>query len=220
MNYKGIPYKTEWVEYPEIENKLKSIGGKPTSKKKDGRDHYTLPVIHDSKTGKVITDSKDIARYLDEIYPDTPLLFPPGTNAAIELQNTLFMDAFKTIFPLMIQESHANLNPASEPYFRSTREDAFGRKMEELCPLGPLREEAWSKFKAALQPLSDAYSANGPGKLLYLGDTFTYADVVVAAFMKWMQVVLSEGEWKEFASWYEGRWGNFLDATAKWQNGD
>jgi hypothetical protein len=25
LNYKGIPYKTEWIEYPDVEPKFKSL---------------------------------------------------------------------------------------------------------------------------------------------------------------------------------------------------
>lgn len=219
LNYKGIPYTTEWIEYPDIENKLKSIGGKPTSKKKDGSDHYTLPAIHDSKTGKVVTDSKDIIVYLEETYPDTPSLFPPGKNAAIELQTSVFDDAFDPLYPLTLQASNAILNPVSEAYFRRTREASFGKKIEEFAPPGPARDEIWSKFKANLQKLSSAYDANGPNSLFFIDNTFTYSDVVVAAYLLWVKLILGadNAEWKEFASWYGGRWGKFLDATTKWQ---
>ncbi|KAI0682851.1 hypothetical protein BC835DRAFT_807562, partial [Cytidiella melzeri] len=54
LNYKGIPYRTEWVEYPDIEPLCKKIGGSATAKKEDGRDHYTLPMIYDPSTGEVV----------------------------------------------------------------------------------------------------------------------------------------------------------------------
>ena len=63
LNYKRLPYRTEWVEYPDIEATLRAIGGAPTAKVSlnDGsggkKDHYTLPAIHDSHTNAVITDS-------------------------------------------------------------------------------------------------------------------------------------------------------------------
>ncbi|PSR72266.1 hypothetical protein PHLCEN_2v11858 [Hermanssonia centrifuga] len=80
LNYKGLPYRTEWVEYPDIEVLCIRIGAPPTSTK-HGRPRYTLPVIYDPSTNSVISDSVDIAKYLDETYPDTPKLLPAGTEA-------------------------------------------------------------------------------------------------------------------------------------------
>ncbi|KAJ7483558.1 hypothetical protein FB451DRAFT_1234964 [Mycena latifolia] len=50
LNFKGIPYKTSWVEYPDIEPLSREVGAAPTRNKPDGRPHYTLPMIHDPST--------------------------------------------------------------------------------------------------------------------------------------------------------------------------
>jgi glutathione S-transferase len=49
--------------------------------RKNGTPYYSLPVIQDPKTGKVISDSARIADYLDSTYPDTPKVIPAGTHA-------------------------------------------------------------------------------------------------------------------------------------------
>ncbi|KAF8500069.1 hypothetical protein JB92DRAFT_2980192 [Gautieria morchelliformis] len=100
LNYKGAPYKTVWIEYPEIEPTMRSIGAAPTKKKPDGSPWYTIPVIVDpSRTATsggptVVSDSFHIAEYLDETYstPSTGPLFPPGTKALQQL----FYDHFFT----------------------------------------------------------------------------------------------------------------------------
>ncbi|KAF7320563.1 hypothetical protein HMN09_00140300 [Mycena chlorophos] len=51
LNFKGLEYTTMWLEYPEIEDACKAIGGKPTRNKPDGTPLYTLPMIHDLNTG-------------------------------------------------------------------------------------------------------------------------------------------------------------------------
>lgn len=66
--YKGIPYKTEWLEYPDIEGKLKELGISLTSIKQDGQPFYPLPAIFDPNTSTGIADSYSIARYLDKTY--------------------------------------------------------------------------------------------------------------------------------------------------------
>jgi len=81
LNLKGIPYKTEWVEYPDIEPICKKLGIAPTYKNADGSDRYTIPAIHDPSTGVYISDSVLIAEYLDKTYPYTPQVFPHHTHA-------------------------------------------------------------------------------------------------------------------------------------------
>ncbi|KAL5504851.1 hypothetical protein ACEPAH_7514 [Sanghuangporus vaninii] len=134
LNYKEVPYKTEWIEYPDIEPTLKKLGGAPTSKKDDGRDHYTLPAIHDSATGKFITDSTRIAEYLDATYPDKPLLFPPGSrHAAVAMLEDVTLPTIFKLIPLLLPGPAYHPSEASVVYVRSTREKLFGKKLEKLA---------------------------------------------------------------------------------------
>lgn len=103
MNYKGLSYKTVWVEYPDIGKAwsdpprlftggtdtdpaartaalAKKIGAKPTATV-DGEPLYTVPIIHDPNTGSVVADSFYIAQYLDKQYPGQPTLIPQDTDA-------------------------------------------------------------------------------------------------------------------------------------------
>ena len=81
FNYKGIPYRTEWVEVPDIEPLSKKLGINPTGQKKDGSPFYTLPAIYDPATGTAIADSFAIAEYLENTYPETPSVFPKESAA-------------------------------------------------------------------------------------------------------------------------------------------
>jgi len=108
-------FKTEWVEYPDIETVCLGIGAKPTTTKSDGSPKYTLPVIYDPSTKLVISDSIVIAKYLEKQYPDTTKLFPDGSNGLI----AAFLDAFQTtvsfnIFRLIVLGTHNVLNEASQ----------------------------------------------------------------------------------------------------------
>ena len=125
MNFKGIPYKTEWVEFPDIEAVVKKQGGAPTGKKPDGSPFYTLPMIFDPSTKTVVTESSNIAKYLDKTYSNTPQLFPAGTTAL----QTVFLD---TVVPgilgplarLIIVRLTERLSPRGGTYIRTTREAA------------------------------------------------------------------------------------------------
>lgn len=217
MNYKGIPFKTEWVEFPDIEPVLKKIGGAPTEKKKDGSDRYTLPAIHDDKTGKVIVDSEAIALYLDNTYPDTPKLFPSGLHAAITMQRTFFSTNFP-VWGIVLPAVGNILNARSEEYSRRRREEVFGKKLEELASPGPLRDAEWTKVKEGLERVAEVYDKNGEGKVFFFGDVFTFADACTVGYVLCLQIALGaeSEEWKSVANWSGGRWGKLLEETKKW----
>jgi len=86
LGFKGLPYQTVWIEYPNISDKLKILGAAPGGTLPDGNSFYTLPAIEDpnrlDKDGKptVVADSFAIATYLDEKYPNTKPLIPKGTE--------------------------------------------------------------------------------------------------------------------------------------------
>jgi glutathione S-transferase len=83
LNYKQIPYKTVWVEFADVQAVGQRIGATPSTAYPDGTPRYTLPTIYDPNTGRTVSDSVAIAKYLDEQYPERRL-FPDGTEHAQE----------------------------------------------------------------------------------------------------------------------------------------
>ena len=219
LNYKGIPYRTEWVEYPDIEPLCLKLGAAPTDTRSDGRPYYSLPVIYDPSTKKAVSDSAVIAKYLDETYPDTPQLFPEGTAAL----QAVFLDGAWDLFGLplymiMLPRVCTGLNPPSEEYYRRTREAQFGSKLEEI---GITNE--WETLEAGLAKLDQWLSANGPGKSeLFLGDKISFADVQVAAILIWGKITLGEEseDWRKIVSWNSGRWKRLLERFDQYANVD
>lgn len=124
FGFKGLPYKTEWVEYPNIEPTLRGIGAAPTGTRPDtGNPFYTLPVILDPNnitaegTPTVISDSFNIAMYLDERYPTENQLIPKETQAS----QASFSEYFTTTvvipaIPNFISGFFQILNEESKPY--------------------------------------------------------------------------------------------------------
>lgn len=78
LNIKGLPYRTEWVEYPDIAPLIKSFGLPPNL---NSYMPYTLPTIYDPRTKRAIMDSMEIAKYLDDEYPETPAVLPKEVRA-------------------------------------------------------------------------------------------------------------------------------------------
>ena len=204
------------MEYPDIESTMKRIGGAPTGKWSDGRDYYSLPAIHDSTTDKVITDSARIAAYLDETYPDRPVLYPPGSRAASAMLEYVVRQNFSLpIFPVNLPAAHSILNPHSQVYFRATREKMFGKKLEDFAPPGPARDGVWKTVKEGLDRLAGFYDQNGEDKLFLFGDTFSFADTIVIGYLLWTRIVLGpeSDEWKTLASWNNGKWEKLVEST-------
>lgn len=210
LSYKGLAYKTEWVEYPDVEAVCKKLGAPATEKKADGRPHYTLPVIYDPSTKAVVADSAEIAKYLDRTYPDTPKLFPDGTLG----YQAVFLDVVRPmvsmpLLQILISRVCGSLNEPSAVYFRKTREEAFGKTLEELNT-----EEMWQKLEQALERLKGYFEANGAGKdLLLMGDRVSFCDLQIASLLVWARVVAGEDsqDWKRIISFQDGRWVKFME---------
>ncbi|KAI9464244.1 hypothetical protein HD554DRAFT_1286084 [Boletus coccyginus] len=211
LNIKGVPYKTEWVEYPDIAALAKKIGAPPTATDNDGTPKYTLPIINDPNTGKVIADSFLIAEYLDATYPNGTTLFPPGTKPLIAAFESGVVGAIREILLLQLAVSCHILNPVSEKYFRETREARFGLKIEEFSPVGPKRDADLAKGKEGLAAVN-AWLTKSEGKFV-LGDTISYADSVLAGWLGWIKI--TDVIWKDVATWHSGRWATYLESVEK-----
>ncbi|KAH7098777.1 hypothetical protein BKA62DRAFT_354064 [Auriculariales sp. MPI-PUGE-AT-0066] len=243
LNFKNLPYKTHWIEYPDIAEVGQSIGAKPVGKTPNTDDpQWTCPMISvvlpDDEKATVVTDSGDIADFLDAEPAlngaDTPMLFPLGTR---DVQDSFLTAAVSNsiiergIIALGASGSAAKLLPRSEEYFRRTRLEWYGgntewlgeraahRKLplEEWVPLGSAyREEAWAKVKAAWGRAAKIFMAakdsSAAGPWLF-GTTPVYADLVLLAWLAWLKHVSTEDEWGKVLSWDDGLWATLWDAS-------
>jgi len=222
LNFKKIPYKTSWVEYPDIKPSFQKIGIEHTRVLRRGP-YYSVPAITDptDSTGAPgdkppvhIADSMKIAKYLEEKYPERPL-FPKGMDG---LQR-LFVDDTLENFTvpmdmLIILGAYHQLNPASQPYFKETRETAFNTKIEDWCPEAA-RPEALEKTKILFNKLSNHFEATkGQEKdcIFVMEGQTVYADLALGAFLMWIKVCCPETAWPQVATWNEGRWDKLLTA--------
>ncbi|KAJ7720849.1 hypothetical protein DFH07DRAFT_304058 [Mycena maculata] len=216
LNYKGLAYKTVWVEYPDIESVCRQIGAAPTRNKPDGRPHFTLPMIHDPSTGATIADSAKIAAYVDATYPDRPSLMPAGTVGLHRAFEDAAHPLIGPIYPYCLPASHALLNPVSAAYFRRTREELWGKTLENLTPAGDADRVEWKKLEDGFGKMDEWIRASGEGSKYLMGDVLCYADMWMAAYLLWLKLVLP-GRWGEIASWHGGRWGTLLQNLEKYE---
>jgi len=209
LNIKGLRYRTVWIEFPDIEALCKRIGAKPTS---SVAPLYTLPVIHDPSTNVVISNSIDIARYLDVTYPSTTQLFPPNSNALLESFPEI-PSLGAGLMPIVAPLICTYLNPTSTEYYRRTRELSLGSKLEDLSPPGgPLRDQHWQQVQSGYGAINAWLAKNGEGKKFVMGDVMSYADVVIVGWVLFIKLMLGmqSQEWKEIEGWHDGRWAAFL----------
>ncbi|PPQ95558.1 hypothetical protein CVT26_008585 [Gymnopilus dilepis] len=218
LNFKGVPYKTEWIEFPDIEPRCKALEIPPTSTKADGAPFYTLPAIHDPTTGAYVSESLSIAEYLEKTYPDTPAVFPCNTLSLQAPFHLPFRAYLKVYFQFGVPAAHGVLNAPSAEYFRRTREASFGKTLEELLPQGDRAKEEWAKVQEGMGKVSQWYEKNGGKGPFLLGETASWADLFVASYLVYMRITWGEErqEWKEVMSWHGGQWRRLLEALEKY----
>ena len=206
LAYKGLPYKSAWIEFPDIPSTCKKLGVAHTGLSASGEPAYTVPFIYDPNTDRHISDSAAIAKYLDETYPETPKLFPAGTDA---LQHAFTDLAWPAVgLPLYLCSMLGCLrvlNPPSQAFWRTSREARFGKPLEELAT-----EETWASFVAGLGKVKAVLETNGNTGGFFMGETLTFVDLQVASTLVWVKVI--DGEmWDRIAGLDDGKWERYLD---------
>ena len=149
----------------------------------EGGTNRTVPVIRDGD--EVVQDSFAIARYLDARYPNAPSLFGGEAGEGV----TRFVESWsqRTIHPYIasvaILDIHAVLNEENQAFFRTKREAAFGKPLEEVQ--NGRGEDRLAAFRQSLEPLR-ATLRQQP----YIGGAEPrFADYIVFSPFQWLRVV-------------------------------
>jgi len=137
-----------------------------------------VPVIVDR--GKWINDSWAIANYLEDTYPDRPSLFGGGAGRALTrfVQGWADTAFHPAIAPFVMLDIWKHTHEKDKAYFRKSREERFGKTLEEFQSG---REQRLTGFRQSLQPLRSLLEAQpfvgGPQPL--------YADYIVFGGFQW-----------------------------------
>ncbi|ODM23286.1 hypothetical protein SI65_00875 [Aspergillus cristatus] len=176
LNFKGLSFQTQWLEYPEIKPELENH----TPPNPDGI-AYTIPAIV-CPDGTYMMDSRKIADYIEQRHPQPSLHLDSSYLAKVEDIWSRYMSAFCPIF--IPQVPKRILNDASLEYWYTTRERMFG------MPLDRLEKEqggdrAWGEVEVAIREATALLKEqNGP---FFMGDTPSYADLVWASILLFCQ---------------------------------
>ncbi|KAH9480823.1 Glutathione S-transferase-like protein ustS [Psilocybe cubensis] len=218
LNYKGLPFITEWVEFPHLESLYAKLGIVPKAMKANGSPHYTVPVIYDPLTNKSIYDSMAIAEYLDQQYSDTPQIFPHNTIGLAQTFTEAFMSYIPPARELLIWTIFVCLRPPSIQYFRDDMEAKVGKKLEDLVPDDQLSAHM-TALQGVLEKINNLYAKNAGKGPFIMGEELSWADVVVAGFLMCFRVSTGEDsqKWKEIISWHDGRWTALMENMRKYE---
>jgi glutathione S-transferase len=220
LNYKGIPHKTEWVEFPDIAPVARRIGAPHTALRRSGEPLYTVPILRDPTTNQSLAGSLQIALSLEHIHPHAPKLFPPGMEETItEFDNKFVRAVGAALAPLLLSRSWAQLYEGSKDYFRTTRERMFGGPLEQFSAPGAATTARWAAVREALEPFARDADACGASDTFLMGERETYADIVAASWLGWTCRVWGADtqESAELEAWHGGRWGRLTRAFKEWE---
>ena len=126
LNYKGIPYKTQWLEYPEIAPTFKALDIPPNPE----RTPYTIPTIRIGD--KYVMDSRKIADELEKQYPSPPLHLDSPMLPKVEEICSVRGGLAGLLAVFAPKVPGAILNDASRPYWVAAREKQMGMSLADL----------------------------------------------------------------------------------------
>jgi glutathione S-transferase len=144
-----------------------------------------VPVLVDDE--RWVHDSWEIALYLDQTYPDRPLLMRDATERAMARFVSSWCD--QTLHPIIrstfLLDIHDLVADRDRAYFRESREKTFGRRLEELAME---RAAGLTALAQALQPAEATLNVSH----CLAGDAPSYADYCLFGSLQWGHVLSHE----------------------------
>jgi len=207
LNYKGIPYKTTWVEYPDIEPTLSPhLPPNPSP-----AIPYTIPSIRSGST--YIMDSRAIAAHLEASYPSPPLHLDSPVLPEVQSLLSKLLEPLRGVWMPRVPKNM--LNPVSKEYFERTRAERLGKTLE-VFEKEEGGDEAWVEALPGAKALGEVLGREeGP---YVLGKEVSYADfVLVAALHSLMR--MDKALYERVVS-LESKLGTLYDGCKQWLERD
>ncbi|VTT80926.1 unnamed protein product [Fusarium fujikuroi] len=185
LNYKGLDYKTEWLEYPEIKERL----SKHVSPNERGAP-FTCPAVQ-MPDGSYIMDSYKIVDVIEEKYPE------PSVHLNNPMQDRLRASMIKfmtEMVPIYVPGVAKNIiGEKSIDFFLETRLQDVGMPLYEYGEKNS--PGAFDRAEPFAREITALLNENASGPFL-LGDVVSYADFIWAGILLFFQC-LGEDEYKE-----------------------
>ena len=183
LNFKKLPYKTEWVEYPDLEPRFKELGIPPNPETSFAP--YTSPTVRFAD-GSYLQDSEPIAKRLEELYPEPSLHLDEDHHQEVaDAVIALVSAGVGLILPLVPRNL---LNERSTKFFLEDREKRFGIHLYDL-EKAKGGEQAWKDMEPKMAEFKDLLTKYKKDEGAFmLGSQISYADFHAAglfqAFMR------------------------------------
>ncbi|KAF7761035.1 hypothetical protein Agabi119p4_10444 [Agaricus bisporus var. burnettii] len=208
LNYKKLPYNTVYLLFADIQKEFIRVGI-PSREVSGSGTVYTCPSIVDHSNNTPVTESFEIALYLDKTYPDTPKVIPPGTEALQASFHERLNGVMGPLFPFLLPLIPTVLHPGSSEHFSQSREKAFGKPLADMEPKGEERVKAWKQVQAAFDTLH-GWLNKSPGPY-FMGESATFADFVLGGLLFTLELAFGENsqEWKDIMTWNNGEWAAY-----------
>ncbi|KAF2215693.1 hypothetical protein CERZMDRAFT_34457 [Cercospora zeae-maydis SCOH1-5] len=217
LNFKNVPYKTEWVEYPDVAPTFKSFDIPPNSPSLNPNAQYSIPAIK-LPGNKYIMDSLAIAQELERLYPEPSLKF--ANNDYAPRMQTAVAGFWSSLQPIAVPRvPELILNPKSAEYFNTTRATRFGMPLTELAKSERAGEQAWKAAEQAMD-LIVALLEENEGKYVQGGDEPSFADFILAGVFRFSEIVDKEGDLFGRVMGYHGALKEHYEACKPWLKRD
>ncbi|MBB3065445.1 glutathione S-transferase family protein [Limibacillus halophilus] len=137
-----------------------------------------VPVLVDGDTW--IHDSWTIARYLEETYPDSPNLFGCDIGRGITHFFKFWSETvlYPAVARLIVSDIHDCLDEKDKGYFRQSREQRYGKRLEEVTADRDARLPA---FHDLLTPLRKTLHEQS----FLCGESPGFGDYIVFSAFQW-----------------------------------
>jgi glutathione S-transferase len=141
-----------------------------------------VPVLVDGL--RTVSDSWRIALYLDEAYPERPLLVDSeqARGAIFVFKQWSERNIHPAVFQVIILDLFAHIHEMDKAYFRESREKRFGTNLEAY---GSDRAGALTKLQKALEPVRPVLIE----QLFIGGRTPSFADYILFGAFQWARVM-------------------------------
>ncbi|KAJ8118292.1 hypothetical protein ONZ43_g4018 [Nemania bipapillata] len=170
LNYKGIDYETEWLEYPDIKPRL--LPHFPNNKE------FTVPTVK-FPDGTYIMDSWAIAQEIEKQHP------LPSLHLESPLRQQ-YMDLLGKVFgglrpEYILRVPNVLLNEVNHEYWHATRSASVGMPLEKYVQENS-GKKAYEAAAPHLQSITAMLKENDKG-IFFLGDTLSFVDIIHAGFL-------------------------------------
>ncbi|KAK5048009.1 hypothetical protein LTR84_006199 [Exophiala bonariae] len=212
LNYKGIPYKTQWIEYPDLKPTLeKALHKSGVPPNETGLYSYTSPTIR-LPSGEYFMESRKIAFALEPLYKEPPLHLDSPVLPRVETLLPKIVERVRPAFAPLVPKVF--LNPVSRDYFVQSREKGLKQPLDEFAKGA---DRGFEEAAPYVKELADVLREKPEGPF-FLGKEVSYADFLVVGWLHmFVRLSIADKIWA-----LEG--GEDLkalyDASAKWLERD